>query len=684
MFDLREYYLKQNQEIEDSYRNSILRLKEIIKETQQMDNPTEYSRFFNQAANFMLRSCEYEDKLDDGYFMESNYDDLLRENHEFYTELLPENYASSYANPTYCVKVFGDGLGQILSFVYNTIRNQVEFAFMHKLFKMHEYNKYFIDIYDYCAKNEIEKEKLTELATVIQRKDKATEMVNQFKEEYNKDFRYFTDIVEKSDLQDLRYLFKAGKYITDYEIRVSKFLQTYPEVKLETLAKEIVKAYLKGFSEMDKDPSSKSTIGLYYNIGMERLFRVVIREFRKVNLETTIQGVYGADINKQYDLDHKFDNSLYLNEEFVEKRLNSLEKALEATKDIMAEYSGILFFERFGEKPFSPERKTDILKLSEEQQKLYMSYINQYRIKFNEYVPESETSFCIVALPSPEIGKQFEEIFEATMEINMLDSDWYEKVQQKIIDVLDEADKVHIKGKGNNKTDLIVKMPEIKNSAKETNYMNCGASLNIPVGEVFTSPQLVGTNGVLHVEETYQGFPAIRYDNLTMTFKDGYVEDYSCTNFDTEEENRKYIEENLLFPHKTLPMGEFAIGTNTLAYVVANKYKIMNILPVLIIEKTGPHIAIGDTCYSRKEDLVYKNRLNNKVVIAKDNDKSILRKKDINEAYTNKHNDITLPFDSLGFITAIKKDGTKIDLIKDGRFVLKGTEELNKPLDENK
>ncbi|MHA1167736.1 MAG: hypothetical protein ACTSP4_13475 [Candidatus Hodarchaeales archaeon] len=105
-----------------------------------MDNPTEYSRFFNQAANFMLRSCEYEDKLDDGYFIESNYDDLLKENHEFYTELLPENYASSYANPTYCVKVFGDGLGQILSFVYNTIRNQVEFAFMHKLFKMHEYN----------------------------------------------------------------------------------------------------------------------------------------------------------------------------------------------------------------------------------------------------------------------------------------------------------------------------------------------------------------------------------------------------------------------------------------------------------------------------------------------------------------------------------------------------------------
>ena len=32
-------------------------------------------------------------------------------------------------------------------------------------------------------------------------------------------------------------------------------------------------------------------------------------------------------------------------------------------------------------------------------------------------------------------------------------------------------------------------------------------------------------------------------------------------------------------------------------------------------------------------------------------------------------------------IKVVKKDGTKTILIKDGRFVLQGTEELNKPLD---
>lgn len=75
------------------------------------------------------------------------------------------------------------------------------------------------------------------------------------------------------------------------------------------------------------------------------------------------------------------------------------------------------------------------------------------------------------------------------------------------------------------------------------------------------------------------------------------------------------------------------------------------------------------------------NQFTNKLIKAVDNEKSILRKTDVNEAYCNKHIDITLAFDSLGFITAIKKTGEQIEIIIDGRFVLKDTEELNEPLE---
>ena len=90
------------------------------------------------------------------------------------------------------------------------------------------------------------------------------------------------------------------------------------------------------------------------------------------------------------------------------------------------------------------------------------------------------------------------------------------------------------------------------------------ADVNIPVGEVFTSPVLEGTNGKLHVSQVYLN--ELNFLNLEIDFKDGMIDKYTCTNFENEQENKKYISDNVLFHHDTLPMGEFAIGTNTTAY----------------------------------------------------------------------------------------------------------------------
>ena len=167
---------------------------------------------------------------------------------------------------------------------------------------------------------------------------------------------------------------------------------------------------------------------------------------------------------------------------------------------------------------------------------------------------------------------------------------------------------------------------------------------------------------------------------MTLTFRDGMITDYSCSNFEKTEENRKYISDNVLFHHETLPIGEFAIGTNTTAYVVARKYGIEEKLPILIAEKTGPHFAVGDTCYSHAEEVAVFNP-DGKEIIARDNEVSIMRKKDISAAYFGCHTDITIPYEELGLIEVVRPDGTAVPIIEKGRFVLPGTEELNRPLD---
>lgn len=69
-----------------------------------------------------------------------------------------------------------------------------------------------------------------------------------------------------------------------------------------------------------------------------------------------------------------------------------------------------------------------------------------------------------------------------------------------------------------------------------------------------------------------------------------------------------------------------------------------------------------------------------KEVIARDNEISLLRKEDMSRAYFSCHTDITIPYNELGDITAVKADGSEILLIQAGQFVLPGTEKLNRAL----
>ena len=347
--------------------------------------------------------------------------------------------------------------------------------------------------------------------------------------------------------------------------------------------------------------------------------------------------------------------------------------------DLAEVHGGPAVIETFGEKPFSPVNKEECWTFSEAQQKLQVELDNESGQIVNRYIKGEERSFTIIAYPIPEIGENFQDIFREIVKINTLDYKKYQKIQQTIIDTLDTCEWVEIKGKGDNETDLLIHLHTLADPQKQTNFENCVADVNIPLGEVFTSPVLAGTGGILHVSKVYLN--GLQFCDLKLVFDCGQVIDYTCSNFDIEEENRKYIEDNILFHHPRLAMGEFAIGTNTTAYVAAQKYDIADKLPILIAEKMGPHFAVGDTCYSWAEDTPVYNP-DGKEIIARDNEISEMRKDDVSLAYYGCHTDITIPYDELGSICAVDDDGDMIPVIEDGRFVLPGTEALNEAFGE--
>ena len=663
----------------ERYEIATSRIREIINE----DTVSEpFKSFFCKASEFICKIDDLNSIIKSGEINDFSLDQLKELNKSLFEEIYSENYEESFANPEYAVKTLGEEYGKILCYIYTKNRGMIRNVYMGRLEEVVLQMELFTQIYNYFEDVEqLEYDNVYE--TVYSYEKDNTEIFTDLmiEDRINPDNKFAVDIVMNSDLNDLRYLYKYGEHVGFNELKMAEFLNSLSQEEIDRLAKVYTEGYRIGFINTGKDISKKGTVDIRYSLGFERIIRSAIFNFKKMGLEPVIYqvGYTTTSPNRQYAYDHRYDDALYLDKAYIKRKLEVSRHAYESRKQLAGKMAGPAVIEIFGETPFEPENKKQAYALSEEQQKLKSEYITEYQTMVQEYIKGDERSFTIIAFPIPEFGDDFEQMFKETVKINTLDSEIYGKVQQNIIDALDQAEYVKVLGKGDNKTNMKVQMHDLKNPLKETNFENCLADVNIPLGEVFTSPKLKGTEGILHVSQVYLN--DLKYNDLQITFEDGKIKDYTCKNFDTEEENKKFIKQNVMFNHETLPIGEFAIGTNTTAYMVAKKYHVVYKLPILIVEKMGPHFAVGDTCYSFEEDIKTYNP-DGKEIVARENEVSALRKTDIRKAYFGCHTDITMPYDELGEITAVRKDGSEITIIKDGRFVLEGTELLNEPLEE--
>lgn len=663
----------------ERYEIATSRIREIINE----DTVSEpFKSFFCKASEFICKIDDLNSIIKSGEINDFSLDRLKELNKSLFEEIYSENYEESFANPEYAVKTLGEEYGKILCYIYTKNRGMIRNVYMGRLEEVVLQMELFTQIYNYFEDVEqLEYDNVYE--TVYSYEKDNTEIFTDLmiEDRINPDNKFAVDIVMNSDLNDLRYLYKYGEHVGFNELKMAEFLNSLSQEEIDRLAKVYTEGYRIGFINTGKDISKKGTVDIRYSLGFERIIKSAIFNFKKMGLEPVIYqvGYTTTSPNRQYAYDHRYDDALYLDKAYIKRKLEVSRHAYESRKQLAGKMAGPAVIEIFGETPFEPENKKQAYALSEEQQKLKSEYITEYQTMVQEYIKGDERSFTIIAFPIPEFGDDFEQMFKETVKINTLDSEIYGKVQQNIIDALDQAEYVKVLGKGDNKTNMKVQMHDLKNPLKETNFENCLADVNIPLGEVFTSPKLNGTEGILHVSQVYLN--DLKYNDLQITFEDGKIKDYTCKNFDTEEENKKFIKQNVMFNHETLPIGEFAIGTNTTAYMVAKKYHVVYKLPILIVEKMGPHFAVGDTCYSFEEDIKTYNP-DGKEIVARENEVSALRKTDIKKAYFGCHTDITMPYDELGEITAVRKDGSEITIIKDGRFVLEGTELLNEPLEE--
>ncbi|MBR1571241.1 MAG: aminopeptidase [Lachnospiraceae bacterium] len=688
-------------EYDERYQLMLDRVTDI---SQENILPEPYGRYFAEVATFIRDVMEVYEQASQRLLV-NDCDNKCKKYHDkFFGRLMTENYEDSFLNPTYSVSVMGKDMGQIMSALYADIMSLISAAYEQRMDYICVWSELFVQVYG-CFLQELEEKETLEEEDFQWIYKNVKDAMYWFYHDYTEifvadnvrayidtEYDFMYDMIMFSDLSNNNYLYRYGLPIGVNETGIADYLRKLPQEEIDAMAATYTNGYRKGFEVTGRDLSKKKTVKIEAPVGFERVVRAAIKQFKEMGLHATFnrepsssitgrgskRGIYSTSVNPQFDYDHKDDKAIYFDKSYVERRLEVLKDVYEKNKDKAAVYGGPAVIEVFGQVPFSPKSKAENIAFTDKQNSLSVYFASEGGQIVNQYIPGEEYSFTIIAYPLPEIGDKFEEIFAKTVEINNLDYELYEKVQAKIIDVLDQGEYAHVTGRNGNHTDIYVHLHELPNPDEQTIFENCVADVNIPVGEVFTSPVLEGTRGVLHVKQVY--LMEYNYKDLEFVFEDGCVKSYSCANFESEEENKKYIFDNILHKHETLPIGEFAIGTNTIAYKMGRDFEIQDKLPILIAEKTGPHFAVGDTCYSHAEDVAVYNQ-NGKEIIARENTFSLKRHEDMSQAYFNCHTDITIPYDELGDITVLTADGRELPIIKDGRFVVPGTEVLNEVLD---
>lgn len=261
--------------IGERYQLAVSRIKEIKNEN--LGRP-EFDEYFRTVSGFIEMMDDTLKWSIDGGLEKNSIEELGKRNRALYEDILPEHYDSSFGNPEVAVQKLGEDFGKILSSLYFEIRSMIPSAFEHNLFDMVIRAELFLEVYGAFASS-CEAGKLPEYEAIRQimywfYSDYAEEeRCIRFAQMVAPESDFARDIIMKSDLTDLRYLYKFGEYITDNELKTAEHLNTLSQEEIDKLATTYTEGYRIGFAMTGKDITIKKTAAIVYELGFERIVK---------------------------------------------------------------------------------------------------------------------------------------------------------------------------------------------------------------------------------------------------------------------------------------------------------------------------------------------------------------------------------------------------------------------------
>lgn len=393
--------MNEENQIQERYNLTIERIKLILEE-ESVDE--RYLDYFRTVSKFILL-------IDQVWKRDSvSLEKLKEENLALYQDVI-DNYDTSYANPEYAIQVFGREIGEILSFLYTEIRSEIAYVYEKKMENLAICNELFIEIYNSFEGEETPNFKSLKEIIYWYASDYCDVFVaERLMEKMDSNNRFAIDIIMNSDLDDLRYLYKYGEYISDEEYNTVAMLQGLSEEEVSSIADMYIEGFQEGCEDIGIDLSKKDTIYIQYQIGTERIVKEVVKGFERIGLKATScrnavsvmtkekqrNGFYSKK-RTQYEADHWNDQGLFINKKYVERKLDVVKNVFEQQKEMTAAFAGGVLIGVGDEKAIVEPQKAAIC-LSEKQEILQKLFEEKMEQLTNKYLLK-ELNITVVDIP---------------------------------------------------------------------------------------------------------------------------------------------------------------------------------------------------------------------------------------------------------------------------------------------
>ena len=241
-----------------------------------------FGEFFTQTSAWLAELARAWDYVGSDKYKEASLEELRKLNKSLYAPAMKENYDNTFLNPAYAVKHLGEEYGRMLSFLASELFGMIPCVYERKLYELTIRMELFVEVYSafiYAYEETNTLPPSEEIRKIIywfvsDYQDVALE--ERIGEQLGINRSIADGIVFEGDLNDLRYLYRYGEYVTDNEERLAQFMNSLPEEEIKRMADTYTEGYRIGFETTNKDISKKKTVAVYYQLGFERLINILM------------------------------------------------------------------------------------------------------------------------------------------------------------------------------------------------------------------------------------------------------------------------------------------------------------------------------------------------------------------------------------------------------------------------